>query len=185
MDLREIFERGRVVVINTAHGENALAFLPAQVLIKSAFGQQTDGDHAGGVVWAVRVDDLDRVACRRSCCTLAVGFSLLCLQAQHVTFPGLVPLQRQSPEQSILDLLDRGLRQPAELPLQLRSGDALNLLHMEGAGPQERLGQIQFPAVAAQGSRVAENRHQVKLVASRFAREQQGRAHLGDHAEVH
>ena len=82
-----------------------------------------------------------------------------------------MPLQRQSPEQSILDLLDRGLRQPAELPLQLRGGDPLNLLQMEGAGPQEGLGQIQFPAVAAQGSRVEENRHQVKLVVSRCARE--------------
>jgi hypothetical protein len=27
VDLREIFERGRVVIINTAHAENALAVL--------------------------------------------------------------------------------------------------------------------------------------------------------------
>ena len=34
-------------------------------------------------------------------------------QAQYVTFPGLVPSQRQSPVQRLLDLLYLGLRQPS------------------------------------------------------------------------
>lgn len=36
-DLRNIFEQGKVVILNTAHAEYALELLPAQVLIKSAF----------------------------------------------------------------------------------------------------------------------------------------------------
>jgi hypothetical protein len=92
-------------------------------------------------------------------------------QPQCAVLAGLAPSQRQSPKQRHLDLLYLGFGKPAELPFQLGGGDALNLLQMEGAGPQEGLWQIQFSPVAAQGSRMEENRHKVQLVVSRFPRE--------------
>jgi type IV secretory pathway TraG/TraD family ATPase VirD4 len=39
VDLRNIFEQGKIVVINTGFAENALELLPAQVMIKTAFAR--------------------------------------------------------------------------------------------------------------------------------------------------
>src|SRR5437868_2248934 len=60
------------------------------------------------------------------------------------------------------------LRQPAELALQLDSGNGLNLLKMKRAGPEERLGDVQFPSVAAQSRGVEQNNDEVQFVGPGF-----------------